>query len=478
MSGPALTQSLQQRMSMTLAPQMQQSLELLQVPVLELRNLVQQEMEINPTLELADPDQENVASLEDIKKKDEENSGADDLEDFDVIAQLDDEWRDYYTQTQTPVTRGDPDKHQFLLDSLSSIESLQQRLLNQLALADLPEAQARLAELIIGSIDDDGYLSTPLDELASSTGEDPAQLEPLLSLIQEFDPIGVGARDLGECLWLQLRRLGRGDSVAAAMVREHLPLLAGHKYAEIARKLDVSQEKVEQEARLIATLDPKPGRRFAIDSPHYVLPEVSVIRNDESGYVVLMNNEHIPHLHVSDHYRTIMHDKETDKETRQYIRDKVRSSLFLIRCISQRQQTIFNIAREIVRVQKDFLDNGITHLRPLTMSEVAGVVGVHETTVSRAISGKYMQTPQGTFEMKYFFTPGYKGADGQSVSNQTIKDAIAKMVAEENPDKPLSDQVIAKQLEASGYTVARRTIAKYREELKILPSHLRKGFKV
>ncbi len=474
MPGPGLQQSLQQRMSLTLAPQMQQSLELLQVPVLELRNLVQQEMELNPTLELADND-EMTQSLEELKK---DESASDEPDDFDIIEKLDEEWRDYYTQTQTPVSRSDPDKHQLILDLLSTTESLQQRLLDQLALTDLPENDRRLAELIIGSIDDDGYLSTPVEELAASTGEDAAKLGDLLLLVQEFDPIGVGARNLGECLFLQLRRLGRGHSLAADMVTNHLDLLAGHKYAEIARQLDAPLEKVEREARLIATLDPKPGRRFAIDAPHYVLPEVTVIRDNKGEYLVLMNNEHIPHLHVSDHYRTLMHDKETDKDTRQYIRDKVRSSLFLIRCISQRQQTIFNIAKEIVRVQRDFLDQGITHLRPLTMAEVAGVVGVHETTVSRAISGKYMQTPQGTFEMKYFFTPGYKGADGQSVSNQTIKDAIAKMVADENPDKPLSDQIIAKKLEASGFKVARRTIAKYREELKILPSHLRKGFKM
>ncbi len=475
MPGPSLQPVLQQRMGMTLAPQMQQSLELLQLPVLELRAMITQEIEMNPTLEETPPEAEETASLDEMR---EQASSDDELDDFDIIAQLDEEWRDYYTQTSSPINRNDQDKHQFLLDILTHNESLQQHLMNQVTLADLPEAETRRAELIIGSIDDDGFLSTPLDELAASTGEDVAALEDLLVFIQEFDPIGVGARNLGECLFLQLRRLGRGESLAARMVTRHLDLLAGHKYAELARLLGASQEEVEREARLVATLDPKPGRRFAIDAPHYVLPEVSVIRDDDGGYLVLMNNEHVPHLHVSDHYRSLMQNKDTDKETRQYIRDKVRSSLFFIRCISQRQQTIYNIAREIVRVQKEFLDEGVARLRPLTMSEVADVVGVHETTVSRAISGKYMQTPQGTFEMKYFFTPGYKGADGQSVSNQAIKDAIARIVEEENPDKPLSDQAIVKKLDEAGYKVARRTIAKYREELKILPSHLRKGFKV
>jgi len=479
MSGPSLIQSQQQRMSTALAPQMRQSLELLQVPVLELRTLVQQEMELNPTLEEIPPGSDPVETKKTEDAGETENANADggENDEFEMLAQLDDEWRDYYTQTRTKITRSDQDRHQFVLDSISTTESLQFHLMNQLALADIPAEDQRLAELIIGNIDDDGYLSSSLDDLASSTGEDPQRLADLLSFVQEFDPIGVGGRNLGECLLLQLKRLGRGESLAAKMVRHHLDLIAAHKYAEIAKLLDSNTETVEKEARLIATLDPKPGRRFAIDAPHYVLPEVSVIRNDAGDYIVVMNNEHIPRLHVSDHYRTLMQDQGTDKDTKKYIRDKVHASLFLIRCINQRQQTIYRTAREIVRVQKDFLDEGVAKLRPLTMAEVAAVVGVHETTVSRAISGKYMQTPRGTFEMKYFFTPGYKNADGESVSNQAIKDAISRMIAEENPDKPLSDQSIMKKLEADGTKVARRTIAKYRDELKILPSHLRKGFK-
>jgi RNA polymerase sigma-54 factor len=191
---------------------------------------------------------------------------------------------------------------------------------------------------------------------------------------------------------------------------------------------------------------------------------------------VLLNNDHIPHLHISDHYRKLMADPGTPSDVKNYIKEKVRAGMFLIKSIGQRQQTIFNIAREIVTVQTEFFDHGITHLRPLTMAEVATVVGIHETTVSRAIANKYMQTPRGTFEMKYFFTPGYKTADGKTVSNKTIKDAIANLVAGEDPSEPLSDQAMVEALAASGTTVARRTVAKYREELKILPSHLRKSF--
>jgi len=479
MAGPSLTQTQQQRMQMTLAPQMRQSLELLQVPMMELRTLIQQEMELNPTLEELQPDEEAPEAEKDKDAEDAaetETTEDEGLDEYDLVAQLDDEWRDYFTQNQSAPNRDDVARHQFVMDSLSQPVSLQQHLMDQLMLADLNDEERRHAELIIGSLDDDGFLGTTVEDLAISTGEDLSSLKDVLATIQEFDPIGIAARNLNECLWLQLRRLGRGESLAATLVLHHLDQLAAHKYSDIAKALKTPIDQIEKESRLISTLDPKPGRRFAPDATSYVTPEVTIIRNDDNEYVVIMNNDYVPRLHVSEHYRSLMHDTGTTTDVKQYIRDKVRSSLFLIKSINQRQQTIFNIATEIVRVQKEFLDNGISHLRPLTMAEVAAVVGVHETTVSRAISGKYMQTPRGTFEMKYFFTPGYKTASGQTVSNETIKDTIANMVAEEDSDAPLSDQSIAKKLEDTGFKVARRTIAKYREELKILPSHLRKGY--
>jgi len=499
MAGPNLTQSLQQRMQLTLAPQLRQSLEILQVPALELRSLIQQEMEMNPTLEeiQVDPDKE-TAEKEDSTTTDEsaaaeekadaeaqeaeaEESAAADAEadfEFEQLAQMDDEWRDYLSQHQPATTynRDAESKKQFVMDSLSQPISLQQHLMEQISLADLNEEEVRLAELIIGSMDDDGYLTSTIEELADSTGEDLEILRDILGIIRDFDPIGVGAVSLSDCLGLQLKRLGRGDGLAAHIVEEHLERLAGHKYQEIARLLDVHVEAVEKEARLIGTLEPKPGRRFVSESTSYVQPEVTVRQNDDGDYILILNNDYIPHLHVSEHYRKLMHNTGTTKDVKKYIRDKVRSSMFLIKSINQRQQTIHNIASEIVRIQKEFLDKGVTFLRPLTMAEVAGIVGVHETTVSRAIAGKYIQTPRGMFEMKYFFTPGFKGSDGQSVSNQVIKDAIQKLVDEESPAKPLSDQSIVTELKAQGFKVARRTIAKYREELKILPSHLRKGF--
>lgn len=461
---------------MVLAPQLRQSLELLQVPMLELRTLVRQEMEQNPTLE--EQPQEEIEQIEiepTADKTAEEDSGIKD--EFEKLARLDEEWRDYFNQNQSSnrYSSEEAARRQYFLDSLSQPESLQQHLMNQLTLAGLPGTDHQIGELLIGSVNDEGFLASTLDELATTTGFPVAELERVLTIVQEFDPIGVAARDLRECLLLQLRRLGKGDSIAAAVVDHHLDDLGARRFADIARALKLPIEDIHDASRLIATLEPKPGRIFASDATSYVTPEVVVQRVD-GEYVIILNNDQIPRLHISDHYRQLMSDDQTSSEVKTYIRDKVRAGLFLIKSINQRQQTIYNIAKEIVDVQREFLEHGVTHLRPLTMAQVATIVGIHETTVSRAIANKYMQTPRGTFEMKYFFTPGYRTSDGQAVSNKAIKDAISKLVAEEDPAQPLSDQEMVKRLGDQGFNVARRTIAKYRDELKILPSHLRKGF--
>jgi RNA polymerase sigma-54 factor len=470
-----LIQSQDQRLQMILAPQLRQSLEMLQVPLLELRSLIQQELQKNPTLEEKLPETTQV-EVEPGSHEPEKDADLSFKEEFDVLARLDDEWREYFHQNQAiqRYSEDDEAKRQFLLDSISQPQSLQDHLLNQLKLSGLSEQDQQTGELIIGSINDDGYLTTSIEDLAQSTGHEVKHLRDVLALIQEFDPIGVGALDLRECLLLQLKRLGKEDSLAAAIVRDHLDSLGAKKYGPITKALKISIEELQQAARFIATLEPKPGRLFTADSTAYVLPEV-VIKKVGDEYVVIMNRDQVPHLRISKHYRQLMEDASTTEEVKSYIREKVRAGAFLIKSIQQRQQTIHRIATEIIKVQREFLDKGISHLRPLTMSEVANVLGIHETTVSRAISNKYMQTPSGTYEMKYFFTPGFKTADGQDISNKTIKDTIAQLVADEDPDHPLSDQDIVEVLKERGITVARRTIAKYRDALHILPSHLRKA---
>lgn len=476
MPGQYLAQTQQQRLQMVLAPQLRQSLELLQVTALELRTLVQEELQQNPTIEEVPPATAQV-EVEPGSGEAESNAELDFKEQFEVLSRLDDEWREYFRQSQSfqPHTADDAAKRQFFFDSLTQPESLQEHLLDQLKLAGLSSEERVIAELLIGSINDEGFLTVSLEELSHSTGALPAHLEKLLKLIQEFDPIGVGARDLKECLLLQLHRLGKEESLAAVIVRDHLESLGARKYPAIAKALKIGVEEVQQAAQFIATLEPRPGRMFTPEQPTYVLPEVQVQKSGDK-YIVVMNREHIPHVFISKHYRTLMEDPHTTPEVKSYIRDKIRSGMLLIKSIQQRQQTIRRIAEEIVRVQREFLEHGVSHLKPLTMVEIASILGIHETTVSRAIANKYMQTPRGMFEMKYFFTPGLKTSDGSEVSNKTIKDVIAQMVAEEDPAAPLSDQEMAAKLKERGITVARRTIAKYRDALHILPSHLRKTY--
>jgi RNA polymerase sigma-54 factor len=471
-----LYQAQEQRMQQILAPQLRQSLEFLQVPILELRTLVQQELQQNPTLE-EQPTENMQVEVEPGTREEDKASDEAFQEEFKVLAKLDDEWREYFQQSQSihRHTRDDEARRQFFLDSLSQPLSLQEHLINQLLLSSTSDENRKIGELLIGSINDDGYLTASLDELTATTGFEHERLAGVLALIQDFDPIGVAARDLRECLLIQLRRLGKEDALAAQVVRDHLDALGARKFAEIARALKTTPEEIQNAARFIATLEPKPGRMFASDSTAYVLPEV-VIQKVNGNYVVVLNNDQIPHLRISKHYRTLMEDPGTSADVRNYIRDKIRAGAFLIKSIGQRQQTISRIAQEIVKAQRDFFDHGITRLRPLTMAQIAEVVGIHETTVSRAIANKYMQTPIGTFEMKYFFTPGFKTADGQEISNKTIKDAILQIISDEDPANPMSDQAMVDALQVRGIKVARRTIAKYRDELKILPSHLRKSY--
>ncbi|MCX7590793.1 MAG: RNA polymerase factor sigma-54 [Kiritimatiellae bacterium] len=474
---PALTLSQQQQLQMILAPQLRQSLEMLQVPIMELRALIQHEIEQNPTLEEVPLGGEKIEIEQDRGDTDEDKKELDFEKEYEVLTRLDDEWREYFFQNihSRPYTEEDEEKRQFLLNSIPQRESLQEHLLKQLRLSGLSEEDLRFGELIIGSINDDGYLTTSLQELADSVNCDVSRLEDILSVIQDFHPVGAGARDLRECLLIQIDRLGKGNSLAAEIVRNHLDKLAARKFPEIARALKVPIEEVQQAAKFIGTLDPKPGQAFSAELAAYVEPEV-IVEKIDGEYVVILNDDNLPHIKISNHYRRLMNDENTPPDVKQYIRERIRSGAFLMKSIEQRQRTIHRIASEIVKKQRDFLEHGVSHLKPLTMAEIAREVNVHETTVSRAVSGKYMKTPIGTFEMKYFFTPGIQKADGTAVSNKAVKDLIAKMVAEEDPAKPLSDQEIMEKLREQGINIARRTIAKYRLVLRIPPSHLRRSF--
>ena len=459
-----------------LAPQLQQSLLILQTPLLELRNLVQQEMQTNPVLEEL-PDEPGSDGPDGAEPSADSNF----KEEFEKLASLDEEWRDYMAQSSSYSRDGSrgsqeaKDKRQFFFDSIAVQETLQQHLITQLNQTALNANDRKTAELIIGNIDDNGFLQSTPEEMALSSGIAKEDFEKMLALIQSFYPPGVGARDLRECLLIQLQRDEKENSLEYKIISEHMEDLGKRRFPEIARRMNISVEKVQKCANRIARLNPRPGQAFAAAPQNYVLPDVTVEKVD-GDYQIILNNEQIPHLRISNIYKDIIAQDNNGSEVKDYIRDKIRSGKFLIRSIHQRQQTISNIAHQIVSRQRDFFEHGPSHLKPMTMGEIADAVGVHETTVSRAVSGKYMETPQGIFDMKYFFTPGYQTATGESMSNTSVKEAILDLVKHENGNAPLSDQEIVEILGERGIPIARRTVAKYRTELDILPSHMRRKY--
>ncbi len=436
--------------------------------MLELRTLIQQEIDGNPTLEVDD----NEVKIENPNQDKEEFR-----EEFERLSKLDDEWRDYMSQNASYAKRSteEDERRQFFFDSLTEEQTLQQHLFEQLRGTDLSKGDIQLGELLIGNIDESGFLTTTPEEVAGNTGLEVEDLARILSIVQTFHPVGVGARDLRECLIIQLKRLGKEGALEWKIVSNHLEDLGKKRYPEIARRCGTNIECVQRAANFISTLDPKPGQIFSPDPNHYVLPDVTVEKIG-GRWVISLNGDQIPHLRISNTYKDLMAQDTNKEEVREYIREKIRSGKFLIKSIHQRQQTISNIAHEIVGRQQEFLEHGPSGLKPMTMVQVAEVVGVHETTVSRAISGKYMATPHGVFEMKYFFTPGYQTADGESMSNTSVKGVISELVSKENGKNPLSDKEIVELLEKKGIPIARRTVAKYRNELNILPSNMRKSF--
>jgi len=476
MAGHGLHQSQNFALQQILAPQLQQSLLILQTPLLELRNLVRQEMETNPVLEEL-PEESRPDERVGAEPSTENNF----KEEFDKLASLDEEWRDYMAQSSSYGPEGArrsqeaKDRRQFFFDSIPVQETLHQNLIGQLNQTALNAKDRKTAELIIGNIDDNGFLQSTPEEMALNSGIPKEDFEKMLPLIQGFYPPGVGARDLRECLLIQMQREGKENSLEYKIVSEHMDDLGKRRFPEIARHIGTDVEEVQKAANRIARLNPRPGQVFAAAPQNYVLPDVTVEKVD-GEYQVILNDEQIPHLRISNTYKDIMAQSNNGRDVKDYVRDKIRSGKFLIRSIHQRQQTISNIARQIVDRQRDFLEHGPTHLKPMTMGEIADAVGVHETTVSRAVSGKYMATPQGIFEMKYFFAPGYQTATGESLSNTSVKEAVFDLVKHEDGNAPLSDHEIVEILGERGIPIARRTVAKYRTELNILPSHMRRKY--
>lgn len=462
---PGMQQSAGLAQQQILSPQMRQSLEILQATSLELQQMVRQELETNPVLE-EEPPEEPLA-----EESDEEEEGeAAEVED---LRQLEEDWNDF-SPVGTQSSEDEARRRQFM-EGVAPAETLTVHLERQLGRLALDSVQRRVMSLLVGNLNEDGYLAASPEEVADEAGSETAEVLEMLHLLQTLDPPGVGARDLPECLVLQLARKGLGNSLAARIARDFLDQLGRKKFAEIGSALGISQEQVREAGAVISGLNPKPGRAFAGEAAQVLAPDV-IIEVVGDTFVVSLARDSVPQLRISRAYRDLLGGAAGAPEVLGYLREKIRGGKFLIKSIHQRQQTILAIAREIAARQRAFLQEGVAALVPMTMAQVAEAVGVHETTVSRAIAGKTVATPQGNFEMKFFFTPGYRTAEGAQVSNTSVKDAIARLVRGEDARHPLSDQQIMDALRRDGLAVARRTVAKYREALGILPSHLRKSF--
>lgn len=393
---------------------------------------------------------------------------------FDILTKIDSEWREGHGTGRT-YTAEDAERRQHFFDSLVSETSLQEHLLRQAELADIsPQAMEGMRHLV-SSLDERGFLSQTPADISLQTGLPLAAVQEAVGLLKTFDPPGIGAQSLPECLLAQLAVKGRGESLPARIVRDHFELLTRRRIPELARKLGAPADDIQAAIEEIGRLDPAPGRRFAEDNNRVVVPDVTV-EKEGGEWKIHLNNDYIPRLRISNKYREMIAKGVLTKSERDYFRERMRSGKFLIDSIEQRQRTIERITREILKAQADFFENGVAQLKPLTMTRIADIVGVHETTVSRAIANKYIKTPHGVFEFKYFFTPGYEAESGAAVSNTSVKEMIADLVAGEDRGSPLSDQEIVARLLAKGITIARRTVAKYREELGILPSNLRRDY--
>ncbi len=471
----AIQQKLHARLvqKLILTPSLQQAIKLLPMSTIELAELLNQEMVENPMLEEVPVEEAPPEATPPEREAEAEKAAADrqdTWDDADYAYFFGEYLDDGYRPRQPQEVKELPP----IENTLSTKSSLSDHLMWQLNLQTNEARVREIGAVIIGNIDDDGYLVASVDEISALGGWDSADVDRALEHVQTFDPIGVGARDLQECLLLQIRHLGLGATPAEVLVRDHLRLLQNHRIPELARQLAIEPDEVKTHIELIKNLDPKPGARYSPAESQYVIPDVYVVKTDE-GYKAVLNEDGLPQLRISPVYRRLL-DKggEASDETRAYVKDKFRSALWLLKSVDQRQKTILKVATSIINFQRGFLDHGIEHLRPLVLRDVAGDIGMHESTVSRVVNNKYMHTPQGVYEMKYFFHSGINSSVGETVSSVTIKQRIRKIIEAEDQRRPLSDSKIMNILQREGLGLARRTIAKYREELKIPTSNQRK----
>ena len=485
------------RQELKINPRLYQAMDLLYMPLLDLQQHLKQELLTNPFLELVEPEDEDEEGPE----TDDGNAEAQDLTEPEATAEAEPEktgdddvdWEAVLLDGfETGGQREEFEQREWIEPVTVASKDLSDHLTEQLSLLDLSPRQAFLADEFVGNINDDGYLACPLEEIQQGVNEllareaeerdldtevpifGEAELQAMLRIIQDLDPPGVGARDLRECLLLQLRAAGQRESLAYRLVAEAFEELIAHRWSELSKRFGISAQDVQGAADEIAKLDPKPGLRYSASSDNYIIPDL-VVEKIDGHYHIFLNDGNLPRLKLSRTYQEIARDKKRfDAESKDFIASKLNSANWMIQAIEQRRQTMLKVMHYIVDRQRDFFEKGVQALRPLTLREVAEAVGMHESTVSRVTNEKFVQTPRGVLPLKFFFSSGLSTADGDDVSARGIKDQIEKLVAGEDPKNPLTDQAIVEILQESGVQIARRTVAKYRDQLGVLPARMRK----
>jgi RNA polymerase sigma-54 factor len=477
-------QKLAQQLVMT--PQLQQAIKLLQLSRIELQEMVTTELQENPVLEEVPAGEVEAAeqARSEVQpgpaEQAEEPVLNRELSAVDKIGTLD--WQEYI-DTHSNSMHGSLTAEAISEDgegppswenSLTKKTSLEDHLIWQLRLSKISEKEENIGLYIIGNLNENGYLAMPLEDVCAATETTLEEAEAILRRIRFFDPVGVAARDLRECLLAQLESLGLSDHLAARIVADHLGHLESKRYEKLARELGVGIDEIADAAHVIGSLEPKPSRGFEQDEVRTVLPDVFVEKVGDD-YVIYLNDDGVPRLRVSSLYRRMVgQEGEAEEQARQYLQEKVRAATWLIKSIQQRQQTLFRVTQSIFKFQREFLDYGVSQLKPMVLRDVAEDIHMHESTVSRATANKYVYTPQGLFELKFFFQSGIRGGNGEDVASETVKEKIRGIIAAENPQKPYSDQHIAAMLSTNAIEIARRTVAKYREAMGILPSSKRR----
>lgn len=460
-----LTQRPDLRQKVTLSPQVYQGLNILAMPIADLEQLVEAELLENPVLEVEEPETDSSDdSAEERAESDEERAW--------------DEWLDLYDELDSMDSTGPRDPNQEAANTeefVGGVRTFDDYLIGQVGMLDIGEDVGRAARAIVGSLDDDGFFVGSCSEIAALADVAPEIAEEALRVVQQLDPPGVGARTLTEALKLQMDFLGIVEPLLEVIIRNHLEDIASNHYRKVARALRVDEDEVRRLVELLRTLNPRPAGAFSPGpSPGYIVPDVT-LRRFGDDWLIIPNSESVPTLRVSPRYRAMLRSgSNADDETRRYLKDKIRSAESFIRNIDRRKDTVSRITEIVLDVQRDFFEDGKGPLRPLRLEDVAVEIGVHLSTVSRGVTGKYMATPYGLFELKHFFSGGYRTKTGMDVASTTIKQRLKEIVRDEPPAKPYSDQRLAELLSDEGVNVARRTVAKYREELGIDPSWARR----